>query len=796
MFTSRLPDLSGLSLTRSACRLLRLFGPAAIVATPTSARSDRRDGSLLPCVRLSRRAFAALAVGLGVTAVALPPLVAQDGPRLPGFDTETRTAAVDADDDTAEEDDGPVGLSLALPEDPPDSIRPRAWEELPSTWEDWSIETGDRVADLYSGELSIEEQRYALERLNVKLRTLRTAIGQSQYANIRGQLVDFEQALSLRVELAEAALDAIVNNRTIGAGDRANRAVFQQLFREAVAVGNDLNRVRHGEMWKRYLRLQELKSIANAADMSDDAYDQLDAVLGKLSGDDADADQRDFLDRESLQKLADQIEAVLDTIDEPLSDDEAIGQQIRDLLEAVDEYEASAATDAVDDIQRAMRNAAGLPNSSRFASILSQRYQGTNVRGSVSESLIQRLMAQSNFERGVVNDCVLGARIVGCQFTNSNLTVDLQPSPNTARFQLNLAGTVQSRTTGYKSPATVYSVGNHAFASNKTVTFDGYNFAASPAAVGVNVNNRTTGVTTSIKFPIFRRIARNIARKRVAESAPRVRQITRDKIVENVGGRFNDEVNELLGKAESRVQQKLYAPLSRLGLTPAVQTVSTTDITANLDWTVAEADELTAGQAPPLPIVSGGVAAQIHESYLNAFADRLDLHGRTLTNQQLRDHIRMRLESAFGRSLSMASRPVASGDSDDAVANAKFVFDTVDPVRVRVEDDRIVLLLRTGLELEDKDDVPTQIVEIPLNVSRVGSQVILKQGDVSVSPVERGGGFRQIARSKVMIQKIEATGDGQRTLNGSYTLQLENKQIPLTLQTLRIAGGWITATMQ
>ena len=769
----------------SSLRLLAL-APSVPTGRPTAAAST---ASLLPPLQLSRRLAVALVAGATLSAMSLTGLIAQTGPVLPGQDS-MRTAQVD--DDVLDDEDEFVGLSLALPEDPPDSIRPRAWEELPSSWEDWAIETGDRVADLYSGELTLDEQRYTLKRLNVKLGTLRSAIGNPAYSKIRGQLIDFEQALSLRVQLAEAALDAM-QNPPIGAGNSVVSRTYNDLTNQVVAVRNDLNRVRHGEMWKQYLRLTELQNLAGRRDTSDEALDQLDAVLAKLEGDDADAEQEKFLERDSLVELADRLETTLDTIEEPPSDAEALGDRIRELLDAVDDYETTASRDAALTIKQAMSNYS-LPNGSRFASILSQRYRGVNVRGTLAESIVQRLLAQSNFEREVINDCILGARVIGCQFTNSSLAVDLVPSSTSARFRLNLNGRIQTQTTGYKRPATVYSRGNHAFSANKTVDFDGYRFGASPAAVGVNVNNQTTGVTTSIRFPIFRRIARNIARRRVAESAPQVRAITRQKIVTGVGERFNTEVNGLLGQAEGRIQQRLYQPLSLLGLTPQSQSITTTDTSADLAWLVAEADELSAGTAPPLPLASGGVSAQLHESYLNAFADRLDLHGRTLTNEQLRSHIRSRSESALGRSL--PQRASAAGGGDSEVADAKFVFDTVDPVRIRVEDNRIVLLLRTGLELEDKDDIPTQIVEIPLNVAQSGSQIVLTQGDVSVSPVEGGGGFRQIARSKVMIQKIEETGSGQRVFDGNFTLKTESKSLPLTLQTLDIAGGWITATMR
>ena len=759
----------------------------------------------MPSPRLCARRLLLGAGGVCLAAgLALQPLIAQDGPTLPGGEAPKKTAQADMmgldlgldDDDEAADDETPaVGLALVLPEDAPESIRPRAWDDLPDSWDDWAEETANRVADLYSGELDLKEQRYALKRLNVKLGTLRKAINDPTYSRIRGQLVEFEDALALRVALAEAALPAAISPPS-GGQDAAIAREFTGLLNQVTRTRNDLNRVRHAELWKRYFRLTELANIALRRDDSDDALDQLDAVLAKLDGENADDEQEEFLERESLQDLAETIDELLAYLEEPPSDAEAFGEQLGEVFRAVDEYEQAVSRDAALDIKRLIGELPGrYTNGSRLAGILSQRYRGENVRGLVGEQLVRELLQQSDFERGVINDCILGARVVGSQLVNSNLSVDLLPSPTNLRFQLNLSGTVNTRTTGYKSPATIQSVGNHQYASNKTVFFDGYRFSSTPAAVGVNVNNRTIGVSTSIRFPIFRRIARNIARRRVAESAPQAAAITRRKVTESVGTRFNSEVDELLGQAESRVQTKLYQPLAILGLSPARQRIYSTDTTANLTWLVADADELSASEPPPLPMVSRGVSAQIHESYLNAFIDRLDLAGRTFSNAELRAHVSGRLSSAFGRPISFGgSNPSADANSD--VSNAKFVFDTEDPVRVRVENERIVLRLRTGLELEDKDDIPTQIVEVPLFVSRRGSQIVVKQGDVSVEPAEGGGGFRQIARSKVVIEKIEAAGDGERTFNGTYTLRLENKSLPLSLTTLRIAAGWITATMQ
>ena len=53
-------------------------------------------------------------------------------------------------------------------------------------------------------------------------------------------------------------------------------------------------------------------------------------------------------------------------------------------------------------------------------------------------------------------------------------------------------------------------------------------------------------------------------------------------------------------------------------------------------------------------------------------------------------------------------------------ANTKLIFDTVDPISFQIEDGDIVLQLRAGLERPGEEDIPTQIISVPLKLTIEG----------------------------------------------------------------------------
>ena len=714
-----------------------------------------------------------------------------------------------APEPAADEDDtpsGPLTLGEVLPDDVPDAVGSSAIDELlPPSWDDWGTEVADLFEELYEDDPDAERTAEILRRLGVKVNTLDRALADPQYRKIASRLSRLRRAVTRRLELIEAVRGLVQSGYSVDPA-AGTREQFSETLTATVAAMNDLAAFKTGSMWRQYLKLDTVSAIVQRRDGSEEAQETLTAVRKKITNTrDYSDEQADFIDgRAPLQELADSLDDLVERLEEPPSRRETTAESIAEIVQAVEDYERFGSARAAGLLRRSLGTLSA-SGGSRLAGLIGRLYLQNNFRAAVGEGLIVSLMNDSRVERGVINDCIFGARVVGTQLTNADLRVDLVPNPSAAAFRLMLTGNVSTDTRGIAKQATVFSKGQHNFAADKAVTFDGQRFAATPASVGVNANNRVYAAQARTRIPIIRKIIRNIALDRARELTPKSNALTRDKIGKQVGGEFNEQVNELLGNAEGRLQGRLYSRLRNVGLYPERQQVSTTDTTLNVSARVLAGDELAASPAPPLPVPSGGVSLQLHESYVNNALSRMNIAGRTMSNEDVRAEFRRFAEQLTGRPVNMAGKatklaPAGGGDSEDgeAAEDADFIFDEADPIRVRITEGLVTVILRAGLDLADpdKDDIPQQVIEIPMDVEQAGSRVTLTPGTISVSPVERARNrFRQVAQANVMRSKI---GDAlaARQIDATFDLALEQKRLMLALQTLDLADGWVTATLR
>ena len=760
------------------------------------------------CLRITGWALIACG-GMGLATLGADRLLAQELPPLsaPGSDRED---AQSVDTQSGEPAPGPLTLGEVLPDDVPEPVSSSALEELlPSSWDDWGTEVAELFEELYEDDPSPEDTARILRRLRVKVDTIDRARRDPKYAKISSRLSIIRRRITRRLDLLDAVRGLVESGYSVDASSRT-RAEHRRTLNATIAAMNDLARFKTGRMWRQYLHLDDVSAITQRSDGSDTAIETLEETRRKITRTrDYSDEQADFIDgRESLQELADRIDELVELLEEPPSGRDVTAEAIAELVQAVEDYERYGSLEASRLLRRTLGQFSAYGSGgSRLAGLISQMYLQDNFRAAVGESLIVSLMNNSRVEDGLINDCVFGARVVGTQLTSADLRVDLIPNATAAAFQLMLTGNVSTNTRGIAKQATVFSQGFHRFSANKTVNFDGTRFTSSPAYVGVQANNQITNAQARTRIPIIRRIIRNIALDRARELTPRSNALTQQKITGQVGEEFNEEVGELLGNAEGRLQAEFYARLRAAGMYPDRQQVSTTDTTLNLTARVLDGGELAASPPPPLPVAGMGASFQLHESYLNNAINRMNIAGRTMSNDQVRAEFRRFAETLLGRPVDMSGRttkldtPAADGDGEDSgdedLADADFIFDESDPIRVRVTDGVVTIILRTGLDLpEDKEDIPQQIIEIPMDVTQRGATVTLTPGTISVTPVERPRSrFRQIAQANVMRNKIGQTLTA-RQVQAVFNFQLERKVVNLALQTLDLDDGWITATMR
>src|SRR5262249_42405400 len=103
------------------------------------------------------------------------------------------------------------GLSGIFPPTPPGDLSDEEFAKLDGNWAEWSKGASAAVADFYAKTQApdVEAQRQALGKLKIKLDVIRRALDDRRYNSIHNVLAPLYSSLSLRIDLAEAALDTL-----------------------------------------------------------------------------------------------------------------------------------------------------------------------------------------------------------------------------------------------------------------------------------------------------------------------------------------------------------------------------------------------------------------------------------------------------------------------------------------------------------------------------------------------------------------------------------------------------------
>lgn len=425
-----------------------------------------------------------------------------------------------------------------------------------------------------------------------------------------------------------------------------------------------------------------------------------------------------------------------------------------------------------------------------------------NLHFVVSENLIQQLVSDIRCESGPVKDCILGAYVTGTQVTNTELQADVRPSTSTAAFDLVVKGNTHSNTSGTKSPAVIYTRGQHHFNITKPVYFDGQSISSGVADMQVNANNQTIGVSTKYdRIPLLGGLARKIAFKEAQKKKTQSEAIAARKLADKAIPRFESEVNAKFSEANTNLQTNLFDGLEARGILPDSYSARSSDTHIAVSSRTITSDTLAADLAPGIPVTSTGLSVQIHESALNAGIGSLKLSGRMSIEDVL-----IRVEEALSE---FARKPVSLRSEDEELdTNTEFDFDPSDPIRVRLEEGRAVFLLRTGFYQLDKDRrIPRHSFEVPVEFSlgEGGLQLTAPNTEsrtiarvIKPKSIEEGASPRSIIQARAIAKKLidGAFKEDIQTIDANVDVKLGGGQtLPLTFSHFEISDGWISAVL-
>lgn len=610
---------------------------------------------------------------------------------------------------------------------------------------------------------------------------------------------ELKSRLLRRSGILKAALEAAaVPSLSPGASSNSG-----ELRISALDASNWLKTVANGELWETYLHLNELGAEPQSADI-------LQQTLRNLTPHDGmDKEQKMFLTRPRLQSLRASVESAI-ALTKAVDGDEAtvraeLSRQLDRIVAALLAYET---TQLVSDAEKVRTGYRVL--RSRFPAAadvlrpqIMNHYFNHNLHFTLSESLLSRLVSDYRTESGCIADCILGAWVTGSQVTNVNVAADVTASSSSAGFQILANGSIQSNTTAQKSPATVFSRGNHAFSIRKPVSFTGRQVSSSPGNIDVSVNNQTVGIRTKYDgIPIIGGIVRKMAWKKVAENAPQSRAITSSRISDQALPKFETEVSNQLSEQNSTLQKTLNA-LDSKGVGPDSISARSSNTHIAVSSRTMGVTRLGGSAQPPVLLSLSGLAIQLHESALNNTVDALGFNGRTIPEEQVIEELEAGLSDLLQRDIKLGkddnqeSKPEAApAEGEEPEPPTSFVFSATDPIRAHFEDNQVVLVLRTGVIQEGREEIPEQVITIPVSISVNGGKLIVDPGSIRVTSAQETNRAKQITRAN-QIRRILGRKIIRRELDTTFDLQASgDRKLPLTVTLIELSDGWVTAELQ
>ena len=355
-----------------------------------------------------------------------------------------------------------------------------------------------------------------------------------------------------------------------------------------------------------------------------------------------------------------------------------------------------------------------------------------NVRVSVSENFLNRLVAREEVQPGPVRDKVLGADVAGRQTTTSRLVLDLKPSQDKAHAAFKLTGDVQMQVTGTTPQAMVDTAGQQQFVAVKEVFFDGRWLSTKHAMVFVRARNQTVGAMTPLTGSVFGGLAERIAYRTAERMRPEAEAIARDRLAEKVYPAFDGEIDKQLSDANRLLEQQLRKRLEQAELVPSSQFVSTTDTRLEYGAMIGGKSAAAVVLRPPTISADGAVSLMLHDSLLNELIERTSLRGYQTTDKELKQQVTQLLGALPGLKVSMPEEKPAAAPFGLPLPGMSLItnieFDEVTPLTVRLDQDRLTTTIKAAFKPAGQKLFPPMTVTIEYRAVIEGNVVRLAPG--------------------------------------------------------------------
>ncbi len=528
---------------------------------------------------------------------------------------------------------------------------------------------------------------------------------------------------------------------------------------------------RRSESWITFLGLNEASGVVDSPQSnSSDMRRHGKKILGRIRNASLTEAQSKVLEDETLKAY---IQHLRRWATEPVD--------YRRLLVEVEEFEQSRG-ERMGEIfagRIASMQWSELEQERRLARHLATYYRNANLRLSLSEEFVNRLLpAPSRFYHDV-DDFVVRAHVIGVAQTSADLKLKCIPAPNRWQLALEARGYVASETSSTRGPVTTFQDGLSEYLVRKHLTVDPRDgVLASPSESAVESESDLVGLRTDFDgVPLLNLLVRSLALQQYDSSAGEAQYVMEDKVASQASQRVDEEIDGRLDEIKSRLEKSVLEPLRALNLRPVTTDMQTLEDGLVARFRLADRDQLAAFTPRPREPDGSMISVQLHESAINNAAEGLALAGQRI---ELTDLFRK-----ISRLSNAANQPAAI--PDELPRGVYVTFVDQDPLRVRLADGRMHLSIDVeSLETEERTwgrfgiDVYYQPDHEQIEANLVRDGVIEVRGEMS---------FRERIPLRAVFGKVFAKSRSITLLNDH--LRDGARLQGLTVSQFVLQDGWL-----
>ena len=503
-----------------------------------------------------------------------------------------------------------------------------AWPEMPAVQQRLDSVATDPVAARLVGEI-----RPALESLTaidsitaldveancVRLRGLADRCDALSAENVQPRTAEQLQRLAYAVRRRAEVITALSRLERVRQVRTATpiRPNPTRLTNTLASVSAYLTSEPTGQTWISYLELESLTKELSGDDANRSRLAAARTLL-RMDGPNLTADQRLALTHPRLAMLRTEL---LLTATGGID-----AESILAASEAVETREAYARKrlawqiEALQQFPDAQEQAVG--------DLIATHHANANVRVAMSAAWIARLLPATRHTAMPIRESIHGADIAGNSMTTTQLGVRLIPSEGALNFALAARGTVLSETAASRWPATFYSDGRTWYEAARVINFDGRNIRTMPSEVRVHTDAQTRGLQTNFdEIPLLGSLVRDQAFRIHDEEFASAKTEIDARISHRIQGEFDRALDQQLSQGADRLNEKAFAPLERLGLTPNKVALTTTSERLIARYRIAGEAQLGGDSPRPLALAESEMSMQVHQSLLENALERSGLFG-------------------------------------------------------------------------------------------------------------------------------------------------------------------------